>query len=124
MEPSDIQILEAVNDSTALGAIEILLDGPATQKQIGDALGVGSAHLSRRMALLEDAGIAVRERRRGHGPYDLTNAVATRALLIATAELGLAIQLVKSNAQEQRVRDLRKKALDGGREQDRVRDGA
>jgi predicted ArsR family transcriptional regulator len=124
MDPSDAQILEAMSDPIALGAIEILLDGPATQKQIGNALDVGSAQLSRRMARLEAVGIAARERRRGHGPYDLTHATATRALLIAIAELGLAIQRAKSDAQEQRVRDLRKKALDGGREQDRMRDGA
>jgi DNA-binding transcriptional ArsR family regulator len=124
VETSDSQILEALSDPIALGAIELLLDAPHTQKQIGERLGVGSALLSRRMSLLESAGIAERERRRGHGPYDLTHAAATRALLLATADLAAAIQKDRTARQEQRVRDLRKKALDGGHERDRLKDGA
>jgi DNA-binding transcriptional ArsR family regulator len=114
VDASDSQILTAVSDPVALGALEILLEGPATQKEITALIeDASSAHVSRRMALLESAGIVTRKRPRGHGPYDLTSAGATRALLHATADLGLEIAKARLAAQQHRADHLSEKAFDG-----------
>jgi DNA-binding transcriptional ArsR family regulator len=113
MATSDIDILRAAGDPIALAAMELLLAGPASQKEIGSHLDASSAQLSRSMALLESLGIVRRER--SHGPYRLLDPDGTADLLLAAAQLGVSIHRTQLDESQQRLATLRQKRNRGRR---------
>lgn len=65
--------------------LRLLLDGPATQKELAATLQIHSGTLSKHMAKLTQAGIVFRER--SHSPYRLQFRNGVLKLLQANANL-------------------------------------
>lgn len=92
---SDVENLDSTPDVTPLHAagnpdryriLLVLLDGPATQKDLKAALKLQSGTLSKHMAVLTSSGL-VRQQRPGHAPYELAVRDGVSRLLQASDNL-------------------------------------
>ena len=81
------RLLEALADPVRLEVLSMLLAGPATQKRLGEELGLTSGTMSRQMSMLEQADLVVRAR--SHGPYEVKYPRRLLELLRTAADLQL-----------------------------------
>lgn len=82
---SDVSLLEALADPDRHEILRVLLEGPATQKELAAALQMHSGTVSKHMAKLARAGIVFRQR--SHSPYELRFRDGVLQLLQANANL-------------------------------------
>jgi DNA-binding MarR family transcriptional regulator len=100
---------------------ERLLVGPATQRDLREELGLQSGSLSRQMATLEDVVLVVRER--SHSPYELTRPDEIREVLVAVANLAVALDRARLDVDLERAASLRRSGMRAV-DQARVGEGA
>lgn len=106
---SDVRLLQAYADPDRLDILLELYRAPATQKELGAALGLNSGTMSRHMKALEDAELV--EHPRSHAPYALTAPDETWQILRSTTNLGAALAKRRLEATEQRSSDIQKAAM-------------
>jgi DNA-binding MarR family transcriptional regulator len=106
---SDAALLALLADIDCRAIIELLLEHPATQREVREHLGLQSGSLSRQMRTLEDYALVVRER--SHGPYELTLPERTRAVLQAAADLARDLSEAQAEVDTERARGLRKSGM-------------
>lgn len=122
MDRPDVTLLKAVADRGCIDLLRALLDGPATQKQLIEGLGLNSGTVSRRMGELEGIGLVTRDR--SHGPYRLTLPAETRHFIQGAADLARLGLRSRLDEAEAHARGLRKAGLSGGHLRDRAEGGA
>lgn len=122
MARSDAKLYEVFSDEVCLRLIERLLaeSEPQTQRQLREHLGLNSSTISRRMNVLESAGVV--QRRTHQGPYEILHPSQTRKLLHSGSALVTSIlkrQLDDARATE---RSQHKDGFAGGHLRDRTKE--
>jgi DNA-binding HxlR family transcriptional regulator len=118
VERPDVYLHRALGDERCLLIVEhLLLAGPATQKEVANALDLDASTISRRMAELERLGIVRRNTRRG--PYELSHPEPTRNLIEGAAGIMSSVLGEQARVAEERSRALRKAGMSSGRLRDR-----
>ena len=87
----------------------LLREDALSQRELGERLQLASSTVSRRMARLEQFGLARRDRVKG--PYTLTMPRQTRSLLQSAADLNRDLTKAEAEAAEAMARSLRKSAM-------------
>lgn len=103
---SDVSVLLAYADTDRLQILQLLCEGPRTQKELSAALSLNSGTLSRQMAALEAAGLVIRER--SHGPYALIAPSRTIQLLQVANGLVAEAERTRLAASEERGQALQR----------------
>lgn len=114
------RLLDLLGSGPALAVIEILLEGPATQKELLGSLAkagipVTQGSMTALMQRLEDLGLVARENQKA--PYILHHHDEVSMLLLHLAALGVALgrqEGLELNAMEDMARRARMRLVDQG----------
>jgi len=106
---SDVRLLQAYADPDRLEILLQLFRAPATQKELGGALGLNSGSISRHMKVLEDADLV--EHPRSHAPYALVAREESWQILRATTNLTEALAKRHLEATQQRSSEIQRAAM-------------
>jgi DNA-binding MarR family transcriptional regulator len=108
---SDVSILQALADPERYTIVRALLSHDATQKELGEQLGLSSGVMSRHMGHLESLGLVYRER--SHGPYELLFRQQVWHILQGAADLASDRSAQQARLDQEAASELRKLGMRG-----------
>jgi DNA-binding Lrp family transcriptional regulator len=118
MARPDRKLFRLLNDDVCRDVVDSLLgkDGPLTQAELTERLGLNSGTVSRRVGHLEDEGIVEQVGKR----YRLVFAEQTRKVMQETGELTLLLSARQHEDAKESQDERRKQGMAGGHLQDRA----
>lgn len=102
--PSDVTILQALADPDRYRILLLLMQEPATQKQLATALSLNTGTISKHMKVLASAELA--HRGRSHSAYELRFETRLREVLREVGNLKLEIIEEKKAVVEEELEGL------------------
>lgn len=108
--PSDVTILQALADPDRYRIVLLLLQNPATQKQLATTLSLNSGTVSKHMKVL--AGAELARKGRSHSAYELRFEERLREVLRGVGNLKLEIIEEKRTAAAEELDELTRAGIE------------